>query len=68
MTILLEMAINGEDFLMTALQFAFVLLCLVQIVHFSKHWYLLTARLQADSTALKLRTNLDWKNKRPKRR
>ncbi len=53
---------------MTTYQFAFVLLCFAQIVHFSRHWVLLTMSLREDAREARIRTSVDWKAARPRKR
>ncbi|PTX57651.1 hypothetical protein C8N43_2322 [Litoreibacter ponti] len=42
------------------LQVAFILLCLAQIIHLSRHWYALDMRLREDARSAKLRHAVDW--------
>lgn len=46
---------------MTALQFAFVLLCLVQVLHFSQHWFRLTSNMWDNIQEARRRKAVDWK-------
>lgn len=45
---------------MSALQFAFVLLCLAQLIHFSRHLVLLTTDLVERSRAERMRSAVNW--------
>ena len=45
---------------MTALQFAFVLLCLAQLVHFSRHLVILTTDLIERARADRMRKAVNW--------
>lgn len=42
------------------LQVAFVLLCLAQIVHYSRHLYALDLRLREEARTTRLRNAVDW--------
>lgn len=52
---------------MTELQIAFVLLCFAQMLHFSKHWYLLTTGLWEEFQEKRRRNAVDWKSTKSRR-
>ena len=43
------------------MRIAFVLLCLSQMLHFTKHWCLLTRRLMEEANDRRVRKAVDWK-------
>ncbi|MEL6573032.1 MAG: hypothetical protein AAFQ64_15310 [Pseudomonadota bacterium] len=47
---------------MTTLQYAFLLLCFAQMLHFSQHWYRLTSSLWGDYQENRRRNAVNWKS------
>lgn len=43
------------------MQAAFVLLCIAQIIHFSKHWWQLTSTMTDIMRAERMRRAIGWK-------
>lgn len=43
------------------LHVALIFLCIAQILHFSRHWLVLTARLREEARDQRLKEHLDWK-------
>ena len=46
---------------MTMMQFAFVLLCLAQIIHFSRHWVILSSSILEEMQDTRRRNAVNWK-------
>jgi len=45
----------------TMLQFAFILLCFAQFVHFLVHWHSLNMRLREEARTVRFRNAVNWK-------
>ena len=43
---------------------ALVFLCLAQMLHFGRHWVILTQKMQEDGRNDRIRSELDWKTRR----
>ena len=46
------------------LHLALTLLCLAQILHFSRHWLVLTRRMREEAKDQRIKTHLKWKKQR----
>ena len=43
------------------LHMALILLCLAQILHFSRHWLVLTRRMHEEAKDARIKDHLKWK-------